>query len=123
MNNQYTWLIHSVFDYGPGNTKNNHTHGMEDFGHLDFQVVLNIKPAEIGYLLNTMGERVRDGERFQSGDMIKGLFLDCDVRLDLFRETGRDVLRLIIPDGDNRFPEYPLCKAPYIFQTQKMFEE
>lgn len=54
--------------------------------------------------------------------MVEGLFLDCDVRIDLFKETGRDVLRLIIPDGDNRFPEEPFCKAPYKFQTQVMFE-
>ena len=116
------WIIHAVFEYGPGGTKNNHTHGMERYGHLDFQMVLNAPPQEISYLLNTTGMRVRDGEQFAPGDMVHGLYEDCGVRLDLFRETGRKVLRLIIPDSDNRFPEDPLCKEPYKYQILRMFE-
>ena len=74
-------------------------------------------------LLNTIALRVQAGESFQAGDMIKGLYEDCDIRLDLFRETGRDILRLIIPDKHNRFPENPLCEAPYKYQTLRLFEE
>lgn len=118
---QMDWIIHAVWEFGPEGTSNNHTHGMEKYDHLDFQLVLHVAPKLIGYLLNSMGMRVLAGERFAQGDMVKGLFDDCDVRLDLHRETGRDVLRLIIPDGKNRFPEDPLCKAPYKYQTRKMF--
>ena len=116
------WIIHAVFDYGPKGTRNSHTHGMEKYNHLDFQVVLNIPEPDISYLLNTMGIRVQNGERFAPGDMVQGLFEDCDVRLDLFRETGRSVIRLVIPDGNNIFPEDPRCKAPYKYQTVRMFE-
>jgi len=117
------WVIHFIIDqYGPGGTVDNHTHGMEKYNHLDFQVVLNYKKEEVGRLLNTMGHRVQNGERFKAGDMVKGLYLDCDVRLDLFWANGRSVLRLIVPDPDNIFPEDPRCQAPYKYQTEKMFE-
>jgi len=117
------WIIHHVIDQsGPGFTINAHTHGMERYGHMDFQLVFPARPKDILYLLNTMGLQVQNGEIFHDGDMVKGLFEDCDVRLDLFRETGRQVLRLIIPDSFNRFPENPLCEAPYKYQTKKMFE-
>ena len=118
------WIIHFITDhYGLGGTINSHTHGMERYGHMDFQLVLPYEPGEIGYLLNGIGQRVQSGERFAAGDMVSGLYLDCDIRLDLHIETGRQVLRLIVPDENNRFPENRFCMAPYRFQTQRMFEE
>jgi hypothetical protein len=94
---------------------------MEQHGHLDFQLLLNPEASEIGRLLNTMGKRVHDGEKFSHGDMVTGLYSDCSVRLDEVTETGRRVLRLIIPDAENRFPEDPLCQAPYKHQTLPLF--
>lgn len=122
--NKVNWIIHYVIgNYGPGGCINAHTHGMEKYGHLDFQCVLNTNKGDIMYLLNTLGRRVQYGERFSPGDMVEGLFLDCPVRLDLFKETGRTLLRLIIPDGFNTFPENPACKAPYKYQIERMFEQ
>lgn len=46
-------------------TCNAHTHGMERYGHLDFQVVLFLPPNEIARILNPMGLRVQNGERFR----------------------------------------------------------
>ena len=34
---------------------NAHTHGMERYNHLDFQIVLNYPPNEIGRILNEFG--------------------------------------------------------------------
>lgn len=117
------WIIHLLTDqYGPGGTVNRHTHGMERYDHLDFQVVLNLRPDEIGRLLNTMGSRVQRGERFKAGEMVDGLYLDCPIRLDTFKESGRRVLRLIVPDANNLFPENPRCMEFYKHQTQRMFE-
>ena len=96
---------------------NAHTHGMEKYGHPDFQMVLHTNPKDMGYILNTLGMRVQNGEKFKAGDMVSGIFLDCDVRLDEFEECDRKVLRVIIPDGKNRFPEDPACDYPYAFQT------
>lgn len=83
-----------------------HTHGMDKYGHLEFQVVVDYGPKEIGRLLNTMGLRVQQGERFKNGDKVKGLYLDCDVTLwQMSDSNGKDILRLIIPDKENRMPE------------------
>lgn len=95
---------------------NAHTHGLERYGHLNFQMVLALPPQEIGRILNTLGLRVQSGEHFQSGDLVSGIYEDCDVRLEEYEETERRVLRVIIPDADNVFPEDEACKAPYCMQ-------
>lgn len=92
---------------------NAHTHGMERYGHLDFQVVLDMGPQIIGYLLNSMGRKVQSGEKFKSEDVISGLFENCTVRLVEVEDSGRTVLRLIIPDSNNHFPEDEGCAPPY----------
>ena len=89
---------------------------MDKYGHLDFQMVIHTDPELMGYVLNEFGLRVQSGQQFKAGDMVEGIFLDCSVRLDEFDECGRKVLRVIIPDGKNRFPEDPACEYPYSFQ-------
>lgn len=127
MKNNIEWIIHLCAN---GNcdecgkreegflpyTCNAHTHGMEKYGHMDFQLVLKTHPAEIGRILNTFGLLVQSGRRFKAGDMVSGIFQDCDVRLDEFEETGRTVLRIIIPDDENRFPEDEKCMEVYRLQ-------
>ena len=97
---------------------NAHTHGMNKFNHKDFQVVIDLPQKEIGRTLNTLGCMVRDGRRFHAGEYVKGIYLDCDVRLEEFEETDRTVLRVVIPDKNNRFPESDSCAYPY--SAQKM---
>ena len=101
---------------------NAHTHGLERYGHLDFQMVLLLPTEEIGRILNTLGLRVQSGERFRSGDMVSGIYEDCDVRLDEYEETGRKVLRVIIPDANNIFPGEGDCTLPYCLQLLKTDE-
>ncbi len=95
---------------------NVHTHGMEKYGHRDFQLVLQISNPEIGWILNTLGQMVQAGHRFHNGEFVNGIFEDCPIRLKEFVENGRMVLRVIIPDKHNVFPEDPKCEAPYRFQ-------
>lgn len=95
---------------------NAHTHGMIRYGHMDFQLVLRIKDEEIARILNTLGLRVQSGEVFHAGDYVSGIYEDCDIRLDEFEETGRKVLRVIIPDGNNIFPEDEHCMPVYRLQ-------
>lgn len=83
-----------------------HTHGMYKYGHLEFQVVIDYGPKELGRLLNEMGRKVRDGQHFKDGDEIEGLYLDCKVPLRQMSDArGRSILRLVIPDKQNRPPE------------------
>ena len=129
MSKPIDWIIHMVANGIPcaecGKVEdscieyacNAHTHGMQKYSHMDFQMVLHTSQEDMSYILNTLGMRVQNGERFKPGDMVSGIFLDCDVRLDAFQECDRTVLRVIIPDGKNRFPEDPNCDYPYSFQT------
>ena len=128
MNNKMDWVFHYVGNgvrcEECGEEENGfpeyicdaHTHGMDKYGHPEFQVVLNYGPQEVGRLLNTMGCRVRDGERFKDGDLVKGLYEDCDILLREISDCNNvPVLRLIIPDKQNRWPEQ--CGAPYAYQV------
>lgn len=96
---------------------NAHTHGMEKYDHMDFQLVLKLPVEEIARILNTMGLRVQRGERFKAGDMVSGIYADCEVRLDEFEECDRKVLRVVIPDKHNRFPEEHGCMDIYQLQS------
>ena len=128
MSKKPDWIIHLVCNGVPceecGKVEdsflpyacNAHTHGMSQYGHMDFQIVTQYPMKQIAYILNTLGARVRDGEHFAAGDMVAGIYEDCSVRLDEYEETGRKVLRVIIPDKHNRFPEDPDCMEPYTLQ-------
>lgn len=121
------WIIHCVVNGvcdACGNVENSfipyacnaHTHGMERYHHPDFQLVLHYPHQEIARILNTMGRRVQSGERFKAGDIVEGIYMDCPVRLDAAEECGRNVLRVVIPDKYNRFPEEENCMERYRIQ-------
>ena len=95
---------------------NSHTHGMAKYNHPDFQLVLSLPDEEIGRILNTLGLHVQAGERFHNGDLVEGIYLDCPVRLQEFEECDRTILRVVIPDKHNRFPEDTNCEYPYTLQ-------
>ena len=114
MTKQPDWIIHGVCG---GEFVNFHTHGLERYGHKDFQMVLPYPHHELCRILNTFGDQVRDGKRFQDGDCIQGIYEDCEVQIREFEETGRTVLRVIVPDKNNRFPEEAGCEYPYTIQT------
>lgn len=130
MNSKIDWIIHhcangtcddcgkTESDFLP-HTCNAHTHGMDKYGQRDFQIVLALSPEEVCRILNTLGQRVQSGERFKAGDYVSGIYLDCDIRLDEYEETGRQVLRIMIPDRDNRYPEHHECMYPYTLQLLK----
>lgn len=126
------WIIHAVAngvycsngnqieDGFVENACNFHTHGMERYNHMDFQVVLELPPEDIAFILNTLGQKVQAGERFRDGQYVSGIFEDCDIRLDVFEETGRDVLRVIIPDNNNIFPDDERCMDVFKLQLLPM---
>ena len=126
MEPKINWIIHCVANGACGEggfedcmlpkTCNAHTHGMEQYGHLDFQLVLRFDFREVCRILNTLGLRVQAGEKFQSGDLVYGIYDDCQVRLDEYHETGRTLLRVVIPDKNNKFPEDSRCTDWYPLQ-------
>ena len=124
MNVNMNWQIHLPDDsynyerrtYFKPYLCNAHTHGMSRYGHPDFQVVLRISDREIKRILNTLCLAVQKGITFEDGEYVGGIYDDCPVRLQLFREGNREVLRVIIPDGNNAFPERTHCHSPYSYQ-------
>lgn len=103
-----------------------HTHGMEKYGHLNFQVVIDYGPEEIGRLLNTMGILVQNGKRFSDGSIVEGLYLDCNVTLkEMKYDNSTSVLRLIIPDKNNKMPpfaDYPYCLQYYTLEELQIIK-
>ena len=99
------------------NACNAHTHGMGQYGHMDFQLVLQYSDGEIFRILNTFGLWVQEGRKFKDGDEVSGIFEDCNVKLKEFDECDRKVLRIIIPDKYNVFPDEDGCLEPYTLQT------
>lgn len=124
-NEKPDWIIHQVIDSwneAPDSMMlNAHTHGLEKYGHMDFQVVLNCEDKLVGYILNAFGYRVRNGEKFNDGDMVDGIFSEVPVKLLKTIEGGRELLRVIIPDNEGRFPGDPECADVYRLQEIPMF--
>lgn len=131
MNKSIDWIIHLVANgvtceecgevensFIPG-CCNAHTHGMEKYGHQDFQLVLALPPQEIGRILNTFGRAVQNGSKFYNGQFVNGIYEDCAVQLLEFDEGDRRVLRVIIPDRHNVFPYESECEFPYAMQLMK----
>ena len=127
MKPEINWIIHCVAngascecgcaeDCMLPRTCNAHTHGMEQYGHPDFQLILRYDFREICRILNTLGLRVQAGEKFKAGDLVEGIYEDCPVRLDEYHETGRILLRVVIPDKNNKFPEDVNCTDWYPLQ-------
>lgn len=131
MDKSVDWIIHLVANGVVcevcGKTENSfipgfcnaHTHGMEKYGHLDFQMVLRCQDAEITYILNSLGRAVQNGARFSDGQYVTGIFEDCAIQLKEFKECDRTVLRVIIPDKNNRFPDEFGCQLPYALQLME----
>ncbi len=136
MNQQPNWMIHYVSNYSvceicglaesrfPDRICDAHTHGMYQYGHLEFQVVIDYGPEEVSRLLNTMGRKVQAGQHFQDGDQIEGLYLDCKITLcEMSDAQGKTVLRLMIPDRENQMPME--AQQPYnlqILSTQMLYK-
>lgn len=133
MKQKIDWMIHfeangeicaccgEIITGFPEYMANAHTHGMSKYGHLDFQIVLALPPNVVGTILNDMGLRVQAGEKFKSGDILSDVLADgYSVRLVEVEETERRVLRIMLPDPENRFPGDKGCEYPY--NKQKDFK-
>ena len=102
-----------------------HTIGMERYDHPDFQLVLNCDMGTACTILNTFGDYVRAGRRFNSEECVSDIF-NCDVHIKTFKHNGRNVLRVIIPDGNFIYPDEVECDPGFCFQllpTEQLYLE
>lgn len=98
---------------------NAYTDGMWRYHHMEFQLVLNLPPQEIGYILNSLRQQVQAGKVFHAGDFVPDIYKDCSLRLDEYEIEGKKVLRVIIPDEHQRFPEDKNCSSIFMLQRLK----
>jgi hypothetical protein len=117
---KHGWYAHAeVGDPQSPTSYNYHTHGfVESLGHLDIQVVLPMPESQCHAIATTVYQRIRDGTRFDDGDVSSKIIPNFSVRFIKVRESDREVLRVILPGrngevepaklGDEEEPEYAL---------------
>lgn len=79
---------------------NAHTHGFElTWNHLDLQVVFPVKEQVVMGLFWAAVEHIKEGSVFSDGDVVGRIAgNDYKVKFIKAQESGRDVLRMILPD-------------------------
>jgi hypothetical protein len=87
------YVVHYVYAGHPAGASV-HTHGLPQ----DFELVLPLPPEVAAGVLAELARRVLLGERFTDGQEVPGVILRHLVRLVAARESGRKVLRVILPD-------------------------
>ncbi len=98
------------------------THGMDRYGHKEFQIVLQIDHKMVTYILNSLGVRVQTGKKFQSGDSVSEILQGYDIRLQEFFEGEESVLRVLLPDPNGKFPDDAECDCIYSMQNLPLKE-
>jgi len=92
---------------------NFHTHGLaENLHHLDLQIVLKIDEEIVKTLFSSIIENIKGGYTYYEGRS-NNVIEEIEVEFKKFQEDGREVLRLIIPDQEGRFPSDESCSEPY----------
>jgi hypothetical protein len=83
---------------------NAHTHGLSDtFAHPDLQIVFPVEEQLAGEIFEPFVCEIRQGKKFNSGDRVPFPFNDeFEFLLVDAIESGRPVLRIIIPDNNGR---------------------
>ena len=95
---KYGFYIHLVSD-DDYESIDAHTHGLfENYNHLDFQIVLNLHPNIISEIFHNIVDLVKVGERFHDGQEMYGIIQNFKIKLFEVTESGRKVLRIILPD-------------------------
>lgn len=100
---EYGWFVHYVgHDPDVPYNFNAHTHGLlEGYGHLDLQVVFPLREDTCHSILATLAERIKAGEKFHHGQRVeKVIGNNLQILLHEAIETGRPVLRIILPDKE-----------------------
>lgn len=116
-----TWLIHHVCD---GQIMSYHTHGLDQYGSLELELNLMLKPEQAGQFINLIGLSIAEGKRYRSGDCVKDIFtlpfylLETDPIHGTY--GGERVLRIIFCDPSFHFPWDAECDLHYRIQLSEV---
>ncbi len=97
-----------------------HTVGLTEYGHPELAVVVSIPPETAGEILNTLGSRIANGERFDIPGVYENILQDgYPVRMVRAEYgIGNEMMVLILPDESRRLPEDVGCVTPYCQQKE-----
>ena len=106
---KFGFYVHYLCDDRDSPTGYNaHTHGMEAFGNLDFQLVIPLPAATARSVISNIAERVMNGEKFSSGQLVSNIIKGFDIKLIEVTEDGRKVLRIILPDKHGKLDQFEI---------------
>lgn len=102
---KHGWIIHFVSPKSGDNRFNVHTHGLlEKYNHPDIQIMAGgLNPETANVIIHDIVDRIKDGERFKTGERYDKIIKNLDVKFESAVEGGRPVLRVIFPDKNNEF--------------------
>lgn len=111
---KHGWYAHFITDESPECPfgQNMHTHGIPSTfpGAYDVQLCLpqGIPPnAAHGFFVSYV-DLLKKGQRFEHGDSSAGIMKGYDVLFARAEETGRELLRMILPDKKGSFDEHKM---------------
>lgn len=115
---QYGWYMHAIYaDEYDEIHANYHTHGVhENFNHLDFQIVLNMDPEVANDVFFTLIDYIKSSRKFEEGKEYSDIIEGFKVGFKQYREMGRDVLRVLLPDENGILPTESACDEYYKHQ-------
>lgn len=98
-----------------------HTHGLEQSqgGHYDLEITLPVSGEDAAEVISNVVDKIKKGKEFRDGDIESGILVGYDVKFVKRKESGRDILRILLPDRDGRYPEHADCDPR--FSEQDLF--
>ena len=113
------WDIHHILD----EPVSYHTHGLEQFGSLEIEIVLPLYPHEGAMFCNNIGAAIQTGLKVEDGQMVEGLF---NLPIFFFKTMplhgDKEVYRVVFPDSQGLFPWEDGCEETYKNQMGKDYE-
>ena len=118
MKDKYGYYVHYVIPEKEGELIDCHTHGlMETFGHKEIQIKTTVSQKSACSFINSIVDIIRGLE-------IEKSILDLDVEIapkgfvpikykELKDEFGEELIRLIIPDRNGKYPWDEDCEESY----------
>lgn len=117
MMQKFGFYVHAVSDPYAPNDVNMHTHGFEEsWGHADFQICLPMDPQTAAGIFHSLADHIKGGKKFELG-YYDGLVQDgYRVKFVNALESGRNVLRVILPQQNGVIDSGGMTIEPYANQ-------
>lgn len=122
---KYGFVIHNVFPSSDDEILwSHHTHGLkENFNHMDLEIVLPINPNVVGGIFHSMVKQIKEGESFEDKLISNRVIQNYDVQLVKVNDGHRELLRIILPDVNGKFPSDEDCADIYKNQLDDIVKD